>query len=255
VIDTLQIYHDLAETMDEAAARKLAATIGSIYNELQQTVTKADFQELKEAVTGLAQAQKRTEERVEELAQAQKRTEERIEELAQAQNRTEAALAELARAQKSTDERVDVLARTMEHGFRDLNNRFGVLGSRWGDGAEETFRQGLLEIVRELGYRVEHYHGEDPEGFINYTPRSFDLDVLVQDGELVVAEIKSNASGADVTEFHRSVLLFERQTGRQAARRIMVAVTIQQSALERAKEWGIIVATSFAPLEKDEEAG
>jgi hypothetical protein len=126
------------------------------------------------------------------------------------------------------------------------------LGARWGDRAEGAFRQGLLEVVQGLGYTVEHYQGQDPEGFIDHTPRSYDLDILVHDGELVVAEIKSNASGADVTEFHRCVLLYERQTGRLATRRILVAVTIQADAEERAKELGLVVATNFAMLPRHE---
>ena len=213
MIDTLQIYQDLAESLGDAAARKLAAALGSIYHDLQQTVTKDDFRELKQVVAELAEAQKRTELRVEELAEAQKRTEQ-----------------------------------VMLAGFRDLDRRFGVLGSRWGDGAEQAFRQGLIETVRGLGYSVEHYHGQDSEGFINYTPRSFDLDVLVRDGEVVVAEIKSNASGPDVTEFQRCVALFERQTGRQATRRILIAVTIQRAAIERAQQLGVIVATNWDAL-------
>ena len=213
MIDTLQIYQDLAETLGDAAARKLASALGSIYRDLQQTVTKDDFRELKQVVAELAEAQKRTEVRLEELAEAQKRTEQ-----------------------------------AMLAGFHDLNRRFGVLGSRWGDGAEEAFRQGLIETVRGLGYTVEHYHGQDPEGFINYTARSFDLDVLVRDGEVVVAEIKSNASGPDVTEFLRCVQLFERQTGRQATKRILIAVTLQRAALERAQQLGVIVATNWDAL-------
>ena len=213
MIDTLQIYQDLAETLGDAAARKLASALGSIYRDLQQTVTKDDFRELKQVVAELAEAQKRTEVRLEELAEAQKRTEQ-----------------------------------AMLAGFHDLNRRFGVLGSRWGDGAEEAFRQGLIETVRGLGYTVEHYHGQDPEGFINYTARSFDLDVLVRDGEVVVAEIKSNASGPDVTEFLRCVQLFERQTGRRATKRILIAVTLQRAALERAQQLGVIVATNWDAL-------
>ena len=220
MIDTLQIYQDLAESVGDAAARKIAAALGSVCHELQQTVTKDDFRELKQVVADLAEAQKRTEQRVEDLAQAQK---------------------ELAQAQKQTEQ-------TMAAGFRDLDLRFGVLGSRWGDGAEGAFRQGMIEVVRGLGYTVEHYQGQDPEGFINHTPRSFDLDILVHDGELVVAEIKSNASGADVTEFHRSVLLYERQTGRRPTRRILVAVTIQAIAQQRATELGVVVATDFEIL-------
>ncbi len=138
----------------------------------------------------------------------------------------------------------------MQEGFATFDRRLGVLGSRWGDGAEEAFRQGLLESVRALGYSVEHYHGQDPEGYINYTPRSYDLDILVLNGRTVAAEIKANASGADVTEFHRSVKLYERQSGRTVDTAIMVAVTIQRQAVENANACGVIVATDFSALNR-----
>ncbi|MBM3883630.1 MAG: DUF3782 domain-containing protein, partial [Verrucomicrobia bacterium] len=206
MMSTFRIFEELSQAMDPAAARKLAGILDGFYTELQQQVTKSDFNELKAVVRDLGEAQKATERRLDTLTQ-------RVEELAHAQKRTE---------------------QTMEAGFKDLHLRFGVLGSRWGDRAEEAFRQGLLEVVRGLGYTVEHHQGQDPESFINRRPRSYDLDVLVRDGELVVAEIKSNASGPDVTEFHRSVLLFEEQTKRKVTKRILVAVTIQQGAQERA---------------------
>jgi hypothetical protein len=122
------------------------------------------------------------------------------------------------------------------------------LGARWGDDAETAFRAGLLEVVRDLGYTVEHYHGQDPEGFIDRRPRSYDLDVLVHDGRTVVTEIKSSAGGPDVTEFARAVELFERQTGRQVARRILVAVVVRREAFARAQELGVTVATDFSSL-------
>jgi predicted nuclease with TOPRIM domain len=128
VIDTLQIYRDLAETLDDAAARKLAATLGAIYNDLQQAVTRQDFEELKSAVNQLAQAQTRTEGRVNELtlavnelAQAQARTEERLNQLAQAQARTEERLNELAQAQARTEERLNQLAQAQTRTEERLN--------------------------------------------------------------------------------------------------------------------------------------
>ncbi len=138
----------------------------------------------------------------------------------------------------------------MHEGFTNFERRLNVLGSRWGDGAEEAFRLGLLEHVRHLGYTVEHFRGQDPDGYINGTSRTYDIDVLVQNGTVVASEIKSNASGADVTEFARSVALFERQTGRKADRKILVAVTIQQMATERAEDLGVIVSTGFHDLSK-----
>jgi hypothetical protein len=283
-VNTFRIYEQFSTSLGDDAARALASVLGDMFEELRNTVTKDDFADLKAAVADLAEAQKRTEQRVEELAEAQKRTEQRldsltlkveelaeaqkrteqrldsltlkVEELAEAQKRTEQRVEELAEAQKRTEQRVGELAvsqkrieERMDAGFRDIHNRFGVIGSRWGDGAEETFRQGLLETVKALGYSVEHFRGEDPDGFINHRPRSYDLDVLVLNGSLVIAEIKSNASGADVTEFHRASLLYEKQTGRKPDKRILIAVTIQALAHKIAEETGVIVATDFRDLE------
>jgi uncharacterized phage infection (PIP) family protein YhgE len=92
-----------------------------MYAELCETVTRSDFNELKEVVSELAQAQKRTEQRVEELAEAQKRTEARldslivrVDQLAEAQKRTEQRVEELAEAQKRTEARLDSLVARVE---------------------------------------------------------------------------------------------------------------------------------------------
>lgn len=235
VMSTFQLYERLKRSLTPEAAEALANAFDEFSNDIRKTVTQDDFKELKEIVADLGLAQKRTEQRLDslgvkvgELAEAQKRTEQKVEELAGAQKRTEI---------------------TMQEGFANFDRRLGVLGSRWGDGAEEAFRQGLLEHVRHLGYTVEHFHGQDPEGYINGSPRSYDLDVLVQNGMTVASEIKSNASGADVTEFARSVALFERQTGRNVDRKILVAVTIQRLATERAESLGVTVSTGFYDLE------
>ena len=82
MLDTFRIYTDLKESMEEIAAEKIAGVFGLVYEELRQSVTKTEFNELKGIVQELAQAQNRTEQQVEELAQAQNRTEQRVEELA-----------------------------------------------------------------------------------------------------------------------------------------------------------------------------
>ncbi len=110
MINTLKIYNDLSETMGEQSARKLAEVIGAMYEELLNTVTKNDFNELKDIVKGLADIQKRTEVKVGDLAEAQKRTEIKVEDLADAQKRTEVRVGELADAQKRTEVWVGELA-------------------------------------------------------------------------------------------------------------------------------------------------
>jgi len=103
----------------------------TLIEDIENTVTKVEFNELKEVTQDLAtkvgelavsqkelaEAQKRTEIKVEELtvsqkelAEAQKRTEVKVEELAEAQKRTEVKVEELAEAQKRTEVKVEELA-------------------------------------------------------------------------------------------------------------------------------------------------
>ncbi len=87
----------------------------------EESVTKREFNELKEIVRDLAEAQLKTEARldgltlkIDQLAEAQKCTEQRVEELAAAQKRTEERLEELAEAQKKTEERLNSLTVKVE---------------------------------------------------------------------------------------------------------------------------------------------
>jgi len=120
-MNTFRIYEDLRVSLGDEAARALAQTLGGMFDELRNTVTKDDLHVLREsidgdvsrldaAITRLADAQARTEERVSELAEAQGRTEARVSELAEAQGRTEARVSELAEAQGRTEARVADLA-------------------------------------------------------------------------------------------------------------------------------------------------
>ncbi len=117
MLNTLRLYNELRQTMDAQAAEKLAEVLGWMYEDLRNTVTRTEFNELKEIVRALAEAQQRTEQRIEELtvaqrglAEAQQRTELRVEELAAAQQRTEQRLEELAAAQQRTEQQVRELA-------------------------------------------------------------------------------------------------------------------------------------------------
>ena len=59
MLNTLAIFEDLSRHLDRQAARKIAEILGQVYEEVAQSVTKKEFNELKETVGELAQAQKK----------------------------------------------------------------------------------------------------------------------------------------------------------------------------------------------------
>ena len=137
-MNTYRVFEELKASLGEPAAKALVETLGGMFEELKNTVTKEDFRVLGESIDAsvsrldgamlrLAEAQTRTETRIEELAEgqqrlfeAQTRAEERLNELAQAQTRTETEVKSLAVALERLTIRTDaVVGRTFEIQFRD----------------------------------------------------------------------------------------------------------------------------------------
>jgi hypothetical protein len=201
----------------------------------------------------LAQAQARTEARLDaltlrmdELAQAQVRTEARMGELAQAQARTEARLDaltlrmdELAQAQLRTANEVIRLRRTIE-------TQIGGLGARWGMQAEEAFREGMKTILEEVGFRAERYLAYDTEGEVFGRPDQVELDIVVQDGKVIVIEIKSSLDRGQVHHFARKAAFYAHKTGQQVARRVIVTPFAEKGARLLAEELGVEICTDVS---------
>lgn len=206
MINTLKIFDELKETMDASAARKIAETMGVMYEELKNTVTKTEFNELKEVVKELAEAQKRTEQRVEELVEAQKRTELRVEELAEAQKRTELRVEELAEAQKRTEEELRKLA----HELGETNKQVGGLSITVGYTLENEAYKALPRLLEEnagitvKGRLKRQYIIDNKDQYIevNIVGEASKNDKKV----MIIGEGKSQLSKKGVDEFIRKKL-------------------------------------------------
>ena len=105
----VDVKRKLESAFPKKQASVLAEVITDAYSELVKT---SDFNELKEIVKELAEAQNRTEARVEELAEAQKRTECEVGELAK-------EMRGLARGQKQLQRQVGGLSNTVGYDLED----------------------------------------------------------------------------------------------------------------------------------------
>jgi hypothetical protein len=191
--------------------------LGAIYEDLQNTVTKVEFRELRATVQELAEAQKRTELRIEELAEAQKRTEESVRCLA---------------------DRLD-----------DTNTQLGGLAATVGDTLENEAYRHLPDLLRrDYGIEVEEplYRNDltDDKG------RDVEVNILgrARRGEeklLIVGESKAQPSKRDIDHFltRRAARLDTR--GRTPFPVIVAHMVSQRGTAEYGRQQGAAVYLSY----------
>jgi DNA repair ATPase RecN len=273
MIDTLKIFEELKETMEENSAKKLTEIIGMLYQDLQNTVTKTEFKELRDIVkelseaqkrTGLrveelAEAQKRTELRVEELAEAQKKTESRVEELAEAQKRTESRVEELAEAQKRTELRVEELAeaqkktenelRILVKDHKETKRQVGGLSMTVGYTLEDAAYKSLPTLLkRDFGIvvkdRLKRLYLTDNKGY------DIEINIFAEASKngkeiIIIGEAKSQLSKKDINNFIRRKLNRVVGVYKEVFPILITYMTTSRDVEKYAKEKGIGLYYSY----------
>ena len=245
MINTLKIFDELKEAMDASAAKKITEVIGKVYDELQNTVTKAEFNDLRNIVKELAEAQKRTEQRVEELAEAQKRTEQRVEELVEAQKRTEQKVEELVEAQKRTEQEV----RKLTISLKDTRTMVGGLSDTVGYGLEDRAMKSLPTVLKSkyginvLSPLVRKYvscNGTQDEINIYGTGKKDEIEICI------LGEAKARLSKKHVDSFLKLVQrLKNSKVIIENNFLLMVSYTVTPEVEEYAKIKNIVIIWSY----------
>jgi hypothetical protein len=125
---------------------------------------------------------------------------------------------------------------------RKHDTSIGALGARWGFRAERSFRDAIKAILEEsFPVRVQRYHAKDEEGLVFGRPDQIELDLIVKNGEVIVAEIKSSISKGDVATFIRKLEFYTKKEGRPVTRKLLISPMIDSSAKELAESAGIEV--------------
>ena len=125
---------------------------------------------------------------------------------------------------------------------RKHDTSIGALGARWGFRAERSFRDAIKGILEEsFPVSVQRYHAMDEEGMVFGRPDQIELDLIVKDGEVIIAEIKSSISKGDVAAFIRKVEFYTKKEERTVTRKLLISPMIDSSAKEFAESAGIEV--------------
>jgi hypothetical protein len=162
----------------------------------EETVTRIEFDDLKEIVRDLAKAQNRTELRMEELAKAQERTELRVEELAKAQERTEKRLEELVKVVK-----------TLAEGQKQIREELGGLSTTVGYTLEnEAYKKLPALLEKDFGIQIKQRlirkYITDNKGKANEV-NIFGRGVKHGKEITIIGEAKAQLSNNKVDEFLR----------------------------------------------------
>src|SRR5262245_50254418 len=80
----------------------------------------------------------------------------------------------------------------------------------------------MKTILEEVGFTAKRYLAYDTEGEVFGRPDQVELDVVIQDGQVIVLEIKSSLDRGHVHLFARKVAFYTRKTGQQVARQVIV---------------------------------
>lgn len=184
--NTFKIYEDLKKTFNDDSAKNLTGVITQIYEDVANTVTKVEFKELRDIVSELAEAQKRTEDRLDKLTIT-------VSELVEAQKRTEAKVSELAEAQKETEKEI-----------RNLAKQVGGLSMSVGYGIEDKYIPYMDDFVLKQYGVIAH---SVERRFVEYEDGRYDEVNIFIEGDMgskkiyIIGESKAQPSKKDFDRF------------------------------------------------------
>jgi len=239
-MDTLKIYEELKEVFGEEGAKKLANILGIIYQEVVNTVTKEEFKELKNIVSELVEAERKSEQRIgrlegviQELVEAQKRTEQRVEELAEAQKKTEIQIEKLTKSHIELRQEFGGFTKTMSYAFENeaYRNLPIVLKNKYNIEIKEKF------IRTEIGDKEINIFGRGKvDGKEIY---------IVGEAKLRVDEKRLKKELNIFKELNEKVKAIKEEYGDVEIIKIIVTHFAPKKFIEKAKEENIIVIQSF----------
>ena len=226
---SVKIYKHLDE-LEPKVKRVIMELLEEIDKNVKESVKKEDFNDLKNIVARLADAQEKTEQKINQLVESQKALEITMKELAEAQKRTEqrvdaltVKMEELAEAQKRTEQRVDALTVKMEelaeaqkktelvvqqllYDMNMVKKQLGGLSHAVGYGIEDKvipFMESFIE--KEYGFVPQ----EVERKFIKYDQKNKDeINIFVKGLKndvtmIVVGECKSQPGKSDIDDFNK----------------------------------------------------
>ena len=129
----------------------------------------------------------------------------------------------------------EIMLQALKH-----DSSIGALGSRWGLQSEKAFRDALAGILeKNFGVEVVNVNEYDDQGVVFGRPDQIELDVIIQNGLLLICELKFSIDKAGMYIFERKARYYEQRHQRTANRLIVISPMIDARARKVAEQLGI----------------
>jgi len=133
---------------------------------------------------------------------------------------------------------------------KKYDSSIGALGSRWGLYSEASFRNGLKGILQNsFGVEVININDFDHEGEVFGRPDQVEIDVIIKNGLVILCEIKSSISKAEMYVFDRKAIYYEKHHQRKVNRKLVISPMVDQRALPVAQNLGIEIYSYAEDIE------
>jgi hypothetical protein len=204
--------------------------------------------------------------RLDKIEEAILRLTENVAKLADLQAKTEARLAKVEERLFKVEERLEehdkkfvtIEERLEEHDKKfnaileelkglklvtdEISVTIGSITRRYGKDLEKTILKIYKDQLIQMGINPDNakrFRYIDKEGKYGIKGKEYEFDIVVSDDAVDVIEVKTHASKDDVEWFNDKVERVKSEFGKPIRRKVMVAVHIDEDALDRANELGI----------------
>ena len=108
-----------------------------------------------------------------------------------------------------------------------------ALGARWGIVAEDVFRQGIVELLADAGWKVDREIIFDKDGFVYGYPSEVEIDVVMSNGKVILVELTASLKRGELVQISRKRELYEKLKGKKVSEVIVVTPFIDDKNEER----------------------
>jgi hypothetical protein len=204
--------------------------------------------------------------RLDKIEEAILRLTENVAKLADLQAKTEARLAKVEERLFKVEERLEehdkkfvaIEERLEEHDKKfnaileelkglklvtdEISVTIGSITRRYGKDLEKTILKIYKDQLIQMGINSDNakrFKYIDKEGKYGIKGKEYEFDIVVSDDAIDVIEVKTHASKDNVEWFNDKVERVKSEFGKPIRRKVIVAVHIDEDALDRANELGI----------------